>query len=661
IKHTYPFCWRCDTPLLYYAKTSWYIKTTAVKERLVSANQEINWYPEHIKNGRFGDWLNNNVDWAISRERYWGTPLPFWSCESCGRLEAIGSVAELAERAGRPNLVESLDLHRPYVDDVTWPCTACSGTMRRTPEVIDVWFESGAMPVAQWHYPFEHQVEYETQFPADYICEAIDQTRGWFYSLHALGVLLRDQPAFKNVICLGHILDAKGEKMSKSRGNVVEPMGVLDAHGADALRWYLYTTSPPGSPRRFSADLVGEVVRKLLLTLWNTYSFFVIYANIDGFDPTETPAPADRSELDRWALSELHALIREVRDRLDNYDPTGAGRAIQAFLDDLSNWYVRRSRRRFWKSENDDDKWAAYHTLYECLRTLAHLLAPFTPFVAEELYQNLVRSVDAAAPESVHLASFPKPNEALIDTALMAETAVVQRVVSLGRAARSKAAIKVRQPLAEVVVKPRSPDERAGLERFADQVLEELNVKRLRFAEEEGELIDYVVKPNLPVLGPKYGKQLGPIREALKVANAAAVAAAVRANDPVRIDSVELAPHEVLIEVVGRAGYAAAAEAGYVVALSTEVTSALAREGLVREVVHRLQTMRKAAGFEIADTIVTYLEADPDLRSDLTAQSEYLKQETLSRDLVWASPPAEAYREALKVDGREILAGVRRT
>ncbi|MDP2659369.1 MAG: class I tRNA ligase family protein, partial [Dehalococcoidia bacterium] len=400
ITHTYPFCWRCDTPLLYYAKTSWYIKTTAKKDRLLAANEGINWYPSHIKYGRFGDWLQNNVDWAISRERYWGTPLPIWQCEN-GHRHCIGSVAELRELSGDARLDDpNFDLHRPYVDQTTFPCKDkdCGGTMRRVPEVLDCWFDSGAMPVAQWHYPFrpEHQgAKYPPAFPADFISEAVDQTRGWFYSLHALAVLLFDSPCYKNVICLGHILDGKGEKMSKSRGNVVDPWTILNSSGADALRWYLYTASPAGNPRRFSAELVEEVVRKFILTLWNTYSFFVIYASIDQWQPKagdiqELPL----HDLDRWVLSELNVLVERVTGYLEGYNPTDAGRAVEDFLEDLSNWYVRRSRRRFWKSENDADKMAAYATLYHCLVTLSKLLAPFTPFLAEEIYQNLVRSVD---------------------------------------------------------------------------------------------------------------------------------------------------------------------------------------------------------------------------------------------------------------------------
>jgi len=429
IKHTYPFCWRCETPLLYHGKSSWYLRTTAVKERLLEANQAIGWHPEHVKDGRFGEWLRGNVDWAISRERFWGTPWPVWECDRMHSLhqEVIGSVDELRRKPGVRGVADSLDLHRPFVDAITFQCGfengACGGTMRRLPEVMDCWFDSGAMPLAQWHYPFENRelVESGGWYPADYICEAVDQTRGWFYSLHAIATLLEaatggllKAPCYRSVICLGHILDAKGEKMSKSRGNIVSPAEVIDAHGADAVRWYLYTATPPGNSRRFSAQLVAEAVRTFLLTLWNTYSFFVTYANIDGFDPARSKGPP-ASELDRWVLSRLHSTIADVTASMDGYDPTTAARRIEAFVDDLSNWYVRRSRRRFWKpvlssvegSESDEDKASAHRTLYECLVTLSRLIAPFTPFVAEELYQNLVRSAEPAAPESVHLADYP--------------------------------------------------------------------------------------------------------------------------------------------------------------------------------------------------------------------------------------------------------------
>jgi isoleucyl-tRNA synthetase len=603
IEHTYPFCWRCDTPLLYYAKPTWYIRTTAVKDSLIAGNERINWYPEHIKHGRFGDWLRNNVDWALSRERYWGTPLPVWQCASCGRQRCIGSRREMREWAVDTTAVDALDdLHRPYVDRIGLRCDGCGGVMRRLPEVMDCWFDSGAMPYAQWHFPEENRDVFARMFPADFICEAVDQTRGWFYTLHAEAVLLNSIGAvpenlcFRNVICLGHIQDEKGRKMSKSLGNVVEPMSVIESHGADALRWYLYTATRPGDARRFSSQLVSESLRRFLLTLWNTYSFFVTYANLDRFNPITAP-PGRRSELDRWVLSELNHLVGRVTDWLDAYDPTSSGRAIQEFVDDLSNWYVRRSRRRFWRGELDDDKLAAYHTLYTCLVTVAKLLAPFTPFVSEAIYQNLVRSVDREAPESVHLAEWPEADESLVDRALMDDTRLVMRIVSMGRAARSKAGIKVRQPLSRVLVKPRYPVEEQALERLKDQVLDELNVKEIVTVSSDSKL-------------------------------------------------------EGLVQVSD--------DAGYVVALDTTLTPELEEEGLARELVHRIQNLRKAAGFEISDRIAVYYGGWDRLRDVFSKHEAYVRQEVLAEDVVESAPPPEAYSEQQKVDGRVITLAVRR-
>ncbi len=618
IKHTYPFCWRCDTPLLYYAKPTWYIRTTAVKDSLIAGNEKINWYPEHIKHGRFGDWLRNNVDWALSRERYWGTPLPVWQCADCGERACVGSRAEMRERAVDQGAVDALDdLHRPYVDRIELRCGQCSGTMRRLPEVMDSWFDSGAMPYAQWRYPRENRDSFARSFPADFICEAVDQTRGWFYTLHAESVLLHATGAvpenlcYRNVICLGHIQDDKGRKMSKSLGNAVEPMTVIDASGADALRWYLYTATRPGEARRFSSQLVAESLRRFLLTLWNTYSFFVTYANLDGFDPTKA-AKGEQTELDRWVLSELNALVQKVTDRLEEYDPTASGRAIQNFVEDLSNWYVRRSRRRFWKGELDADKLAAYHTLYTCLVTLSKLLAPFTPFVAESMYQNLVRSVDGGAPESVHLASWPEADAALVDQALMDETRVVMRVVSLGRNARSRAGIKVRQPLAMATAFVASEYHAQGLRRLRDQVLDELNVKDLTV----------LVLPD--VFKEPY----------------------TRPDDLLK----QLAPGSVLAED----------EAGYAVGLDTTVTPELAEEGLAREMVHRIQNLRKAAGFEISDRIAVYYAGWDRLRDVFAKHGGYVREETLAQDLEDGAPPDGAFTEEQKVDGEIVTLAVRK-
>jgi len=665
ISHTYPFCWRCDTPLLYYAKTSWYIKTTARKDRLLAANEQINWYPTHIKYGRFGDWLQNNVDWAVSRERYWGTPLPIWRCEECGEWHCAGSVAELRELSGEASLGDpSFDLHRPYIDQVTFPCPKCKGTMRRVTEVLDCWFDSGAMPVAQWHYPFrpeQREAERPPAFPADFISEAVDQTRGWFYSLHALAVLLFDNPSYRNVICLGHILDARGEKMSKSRGNVVDPWTVLNASGADALRWYLYTASPAGNPRRFSAELVEETVRRFLLTLWNTYSFFVIYANIDQWRPRpSTLDPRPSNDLDRWVLSELNSLVEEVTNHLDAYDPTDAGRAIHDFLQGLSNWYVRRSRRRFWKSENDADKMAAYATLYHCLVTLAKLLAPFTPFLAEELYQNLVRSVDPDVPESVHLADYPVADLGFVDRRLMEDIRLVMKVASLGRAARSKAGLKVRQPLAEVWVRPRSAAESESLERLASQILDELNVKALRLLEREEDVLEYSVRPNLPLLGPKYGKEVPRIVAALRAMEPSAVAASQRRGQTLTLDGLAVSPEDVLVEATPRPGYAVAQESDMLVAVATTLSSNLLAEGLARELVHRVQSMRKNAGFDIADKIITFYQGPEAIRDTVDAFADYVKQETLSVDLAEGAPPEGAYREQHNIEGQTVVLAVKR-
>ncbi len=598
IRHTYPFCWRCSTPLLYYVKESWYIKTTAVKDGLISGNNQINWYPEHIKYGRFGDWLENNVDWAFSRERYWGTPVPIWRCKSCDYRECVGGVDDLKGKPGFKGLKEPLDLHRPYVDDMTYDCPQCGGTMQRVPEVIDCWFDSGAMPVAQVHYPFENETLLEDgRFPADYICEAVDQTRGWFYSLHAISTLLFGRPCFMNCICLGHILDAKGEKMSKARGNVIEPNAVINKHGADAIRWYFFTSSPPGNVRRFSADMVAEVTRRFLLTLWNVYSFFVNYANIDQFTPGAERV-LSHSELDYWIISELNQLVADVDSGLENYDPSGAGRKIEAFVYDLSNWYVRRSRRRFWKSENDADKLAAYTTLYQCLVTVSKLLAPFTPFVAEEMYQNLVCSVSPDQTESVHLADFPVADTDKIDQHLAADVRLIMRVTRLGRAARSEAGIKVRQPLSRILIKVASERQKRALKHLASQVMEEVNVKAL-------EVVD-----DIPVTKCK--------------------------------------------------GWPLASEGDVMVMLDNDVTPELAAEGMAREIVRRLQMMRRSAGFEIADHIVTYYQGDEYIKSVFTDSADYIKQETLSEQLIDGAPEEEAYTESFKLDGRELSIGVKK-
>jgi len=674
-KHTYPFCWRCHTPLLYYAKPTWYVGTKRMRDRLLANNQQVNWIPAHIREGRFGNWLENNVDWALGRDRYWGTPLPVWICEKCGQSECFGSVQELRERAqgskrvrlGRSSFdLPELDLHRPYIDAVTLTCQ-CGGTLRREPEVIDCWFDSGSMPVAQWHYPFENKERFAEQFPADFICEGIDQTRGWFYSLHAISTLLFDKPSFKNCLSFGHILDAEGQKMSKSKGNVVEPQDVINAYGADPMRWALYTTSPPDYARRVSLPLmleqVAESLRKFSLTLWNTYSFFVTYANIDGFDPRK-PAPpvSQRAALDRWVLAELNSLVRVVDDGLARYDMTGSARAIQDFVEELSNWYVRRSRRRFWKSEGDQDKAAAYATLYECLVTLTKLIAPFQPFTAEELYQNLVRSWDDNAPHSVHLCDYPVADPALIDNQLMTETRAVMRVVALGHAARNNAGIKVRQPLAEALIKPRTPAEAVGLERLLEQVRDELNVKQARVVTEEAELVTYSVSAIPSQVGKKYKTLFPAIKQALTQFDAAAAAGQLKQGHALHLivqgAEVTLAPEDIEVHVQARPGFALAEDGGYMAAVSTGISEELRLEGMAREIVRRIQTMRKDAGFRIEDTITTYYQASANLAPIFQTWAEYIQQETLSMALLNDVPPARAYVEDHDLDGETLKLGV---
>jgi len=641
--HTYPFCWRCHTPLLYYARDSWFIRTSAHRERLVELNNTINWIPEHTKEGRFGNWLANNIDWSLSRERYWGTPLPVWECESCDHRVCVGSVSELSEKAGR-DLTE-LDLHRPYVDNVHWACPDCGKQMTRVKDLIDVWFDSGSMPVAQWHYPFENKDKFESQFPADYICEAVDQTRGWFYTLHAISTLLFDEVAFKNVLSLGHIQDAEGRKMSKSLGNIVQPWDVLNAHGADALRWYLYTATPPGVERRFSSDLVGEVIRSFTLTLWNVYSFFVTYANLDK--PTVSTLPIAAGDLDRWLLSELNVLVRDVTKAYENYDVPNATRPISAFVEKLSTWYLRRSRRRFWKSESDSDKQAAYSTLYTALVTVAKLLAPSMPFLADELYQNLVRSVDGDAPESVHLAEWPEVLPEMIDESLNRDMALVVRLVSLGHSARQKANRKVRQPLAEAAFSVGNSYERKAVETYADLFTDELNVKHVRLLDSSTEAISHTVKPLPKQLGQRYGNKFPAIQKAILATNTEEAAHTLLAGKSLRVqvdgETYDVLPDEVEVKALAKEGFAVAEEGAYVAALVTELTPELVEEGLAREFVRRVQDLRKSAGLDVADRIELFVEASAGLKSAIEAHRDYITAETLTSDLVLGSPPEAAH------------------
>lgn len=663
ITHTYPFCWRCDTPLLYTARPSWFIKTTAVKDRLVELNQEINWLPDHIKNGRFGNWLENNIDWAIGRNRYWGTPLPVWECSECHHQLLIGSKAELSERSGADH--SQTDLHRPYVDDITFACPKCgNGQMKRVPELIDVWFDSGSMPSAQWHYPFENQEEFKQQFPADFICEAIDQTRGWFYSLLAVSTLVFDAKCFDNVICYGHILDGEGKKMSKSRGNIVDPWDVIDTHGVDAIRWYMYTASPPGNSRNFSKELVGEVVRNFTLPLWNTYSFFVTYANLDHWTPDNNDLP-QFSSLDYWLLSSLNSLVKEVTEAYDRYDVIGATRPIEAFVDQLSNWYLRRSRRRFWKSESDADKAGAYETLFRALTTLSKLLAPSIPFLAEELYQNLVRSFDSKAPLSVHLADWPKVDESLIDVELNKEMAVVMKLASLGHAARNKSNIKVRQPLAEVAFAVGSAEEVEVVSKFEDILLSELNVKAVRVMDGSSEAVTYRINPLPKQLGQKYKGIFPKVREGIQAIPVTEAAQKLLEGLSVNVEVdgkyYEILPEEVEVYMESKAGYVVASEGKYLAALVTELSTELIHEGLAREVVRRLQDLRKSSSLNISDRIRVRYLASQNLSAAIVSFKPYISTETLTVDIAEGEVPAGWALAVDQFDGETLTIGLSRS
>ncbi len=664
--HTYPFCWRCDTPLLYYARPTWYIRTTARREALVALNKTINWIPEHIRDGRFGDWLENNVDWALGRERYWGTPLPVWVCdnEACQHQHCVGGIAELSELTGTDQ--SGLDLHRPYVDAITWPCPQCGqGTMRRVPELIDVWFDSGAMPVAQWGYPYQNEELFKEQFPADFICEAVDQTRGWFYSLHAISTLLFNSVCYKNVICLGLVLDKDGRKMSKSRPETfVEPWDVINLYGADAFRWYMYTAAPPGEPRRFSLELVGQAFRSFWLTLWNTYHFFVTYANLDHFNPTQISVPVEqRSALDRWVLSELHALVRDVTQAYETYDVPGATRPIEQFVDDLSNWYLRRSRRRFWKSENDADKAAAYLTLYECLVTLSKLLAPTMPFLSEAIYRNLVGSVDRSAPESVHLASWPDYDPALIDQALRDEMRLVMRLVSLGHAARNSVQIKVRQPLARAAFSLPAP-QAAVVSAYAELIADELNVKAVTVLDSLQAVVTYDLNPLPQMLGPRFGKDFPALQRMLRESPPPTLATSLLAGQSATISfngqEITLSPQEVEVRLHPVEGYAIAQEGPYLAALDVVLDDLLIAEGLAREFIRRVQTLRRDADYNVADRIVISYSASERLAQAIERFAEMIRGETLAVALEATTAPGGDRTAEYTFDGETLRLGVRR-
>ncbi len=669
-EHAYPHCWRCGTPLLYYAKSSWYIKTSGVKEELLANNEQIGWHPEHIKHGRFGKWLENNVDWALSRDRYWGTPLPIWRCATpeCDSLFCAGSVAELRERAHGevPG-----DLHRPYIDEVTVDCERCGGEMRRVESVIDTWYDSGAMPFAQFHYPFENEETFAKRFPADFICEAIDQTRGWFYTLLAESTLLFDTSSYRNCVCLGLILDPEGQKMSKSRGNVVEPWDVISAHGADAFRWYYLTAQQPWSGYRFSVDTVGESVRQFLLTLWNTYSFWVLYANAENLTPADFPLTSpflsnsdnkdkvsEMEDLDRWALSKLQSTVATVRERMDAFDCTAAGRAIASYVEELSNWYVRLSRRRFWEGDR-----AAFATLRHCLLEVAALLAPFTPFLADEIHLNLARGEGEELgdrPDSVHLRDFPEPDDALADTELEAAMEAVRLTVELGRAARAQAKAKVRQPLRRAVIVANDA-ERAAISARADLVRAELNVKELDFVAEEAELIGYAVKPNYRALGPRFGKRMPHVAAAVEALDPVHVAKAIGDGGEVgvNVDGVEhtLGPDDLNLVLQPLQGYEVEAEAGHAVALQLELDEELRREGLAREIVHAVQNARKAAGLDISDRIELQLGGDEELLAAARAHEPYIAGEVLATSVAYDAADGPPVR----VDGRDLQIVVSRT
>jgi len=645
--HNYPFCWRCDTPLVYYARKSWYIRTSDFKDELLKSNSRINWYPPEIGEGRFGEWLENNVDWALSRERYWGTPLPIWICDTCGQMTSIGSLKELQEKAGS-SVPDDLDLHRPYVDDITFPCECGKGTMKRTPEVIDCWFDSGAMPFAQFHYPFENSEGFDKLFPADFISEATDQTRGWFYSLTAIATLFKQSPAFKNVIVIGFILDKDGHKMSKSKGNVVNPFEVMDESGADSLRWYLLGASQPWLPIRFDHDALKEMERKYLHTLKNTYSFFALYSNLDGV--SERGGDASRTvmsyldekagakqEIDLWILSALNSLVKNVTEKMDAYDLTPATRMISEFVvDDLSNWYVRRCRRRFWAAADDADKYRAYVTLYECLLTVSKLSAPFTPFFSEFIYGELRGKFDPDAPESVHMEEYPSVNESAIDEGLELRMGAGQKIVNLARAARTRVNLKIRQPLSVLKIVLPKELKSSDLETLTPIIAEELNVKEVQFTNDPGEVTSLSATPNFKLLGPKLGKKIGLAKQKIQDLPDEELRSFNRSGSmtlELDGDTYSLTSEEVEIVSVDREGYAAESDYGYTVAISTELTDDLLAEGYARELVNKIQNMRKASGFDVTDRINVDLSSSEQVISSADEFAEYIKSETLADNL----------------------------
>ncbi len=661
-KHTYPHCWRCKTPLLYYARESWYIATTKYAQRMVELNKTINWFPPEVGEGRFGNWLEENKDWSLSRDRFWGTPLPIWVCEKCGKLKCIGSVAEYKQGKG---IQEPLDLHKPHVDTVTFDCS-CGGEMKRTPELIDVWFDSGAMPFAQWHYPFEHKdlIDSGEQHPADFICEGVDQTRGWFYSLHAISTFLFDRPAYKNILVNDLILDKDGQKMSKSKGNTVDPFGIIEKYGADTSRWYLVATSPPWRPTLFDEEGLVEVQRKFLGTLLNTYAFFSLYANIDKFVYSEAHVPIDkRPEIDRWIISGLNSLIKTYEAAMDNYNVTEAARAISNFtIDQLSNWYVRRNRRRFWKNETGADKIAAYQTLYECLIVISKLMAPFAPFLAESIYSNLNSVAKREADESVHLAMIPEADEKAIDHALESRMEKAQRIVSLVRAIRNKSNLKVRQPLKRVIVPVFNERDREEIARMEDVILDEINVKKLEYVDDDSGIVHKTVKPNFKSLGPKYGKSVQPVAAAIRnftskeikeIETKGSLTIQLNGSGTVILrEDVEILHEELK-------GWIVESDNTVTVALDTELSQELIDEGFAREFVSRIQNMRKDAGFDVTDRIRISYNAKEKLSRALSSLGEYVKNETLAIGMI-ENLVAEGYTAEWDINGEQCSISIER-
>ena len=654
-EHDYPHCWRCDTPLIYYARESWFIKMTAVKDDLIRNNNTINWIPESIGKGRFGDWLENVQDWGISRNRYWGTPLNIWQCE-CGHMHSIGSRQELFEMSGDEK-ANTVELHRPYIDEITLKCPECGGTMHRVPEVIDCWFDSGAMPFAQHHYPFENKELFEKQFPADFISEAVDQTRGWFYSLLAESTILFNQAPYKNVIVLGHVQDENGQKMSKSKGNAVDPFDALEKYGADAIRWYFYINSAPWLPNRFHGKAVQEGQRKFMGTLWNTYAFFVLYANIDNFDPTKYTLDYDNLPvMDKWLLSKLNSVVKTVDDCLANYKIPESARALQEFVDEMSNWYVRRSRERFWAKGMEQDKINAYMTLYTALVTISKAAAPMIPFMTEEIYQNLVRSVDKDAIESIHLCDFPKVEEAWINKELEDDMEELLKIVVLGRAARNTANIKNRQPIGTMYIKA---DKEMG-QFYTDIIADELNVKEVKFANDVESFISYSFKPQLRTVGPKYGKLLNGIRTALAEINGTEAMNELRSTGLLTLDingnKVELSEEDLLIETAQTEGYVTEADGDISVVLDTNLTPELIEEGFVREIVSKVQTMRKEAGFEVMDKIHIYAKDNDKILELMKNHKEEIMSEVLAEDMTLGT--TDGYVKEWNINKEPVVLGV---